>query len=97
MSRFVIIVEFGLDPAHFRAFDSAVRVNAAASLKNEPGCQQFDVLVPEEGANRIVLYEIYDDAAAFQAHLDAAHFKKFDATVRDWITDRKLVKLSLDP
>jgi len=97
MSRFVIVVEFDLDPARFAAFDRAVRENAAASVEQEPGCQQFDVLVPHEGSNRIVLYEIYDDEAAFQAHMETAHFKKFNVAVDAWITDRKLTKFSLTP
>lgn len=97
MSRLVVLVEFDLEPSRFSAFDAAVRENAIASLNDEPGCQQFDVCVPHEGANRIVLYEIYDDEAAFQAHMETTHFKKFDALVKDWITDRKVTKLSLEP
>jgi len=35
-------------------------------------------------ANRIWLYEVYKDEAAFQAHLQASHLLKFPETTRDW-------------
>ena len=46
-------------------FRRLVLENAAASLRDEPGCRQFDVLTPEAGpGDRIALSESYDDAAA---------------------------------
>ena len=64
--RLVILVEFELHPGKEPEFRQLVLENAAASLRDEPGCSLFDVLTPEGGpSDRIVLYEIYDDAAAF--------------------------------
>ena len=31
------------------------------------------------------LYEVYDDAAAFELHLASDHFRAFDETVRPWV------------
>ena len=50
--------------------------NAAAARK-EPGCRQFDVLVDPEDRGRVMLYEVYADQAAFEAHQQTAHFKKY--------------------
>jgi quinol monooxygenase YgiN len=36
------------------------------------------VVIPEGEADRVLLYEIYDDAAAFEAHKQTAHFAVFD-------------------
>ena len=47
-------------------------------MRDEPGCRQFDVVTPDGGADRVVLYEIYDDAAAFEAHKHTPHFASFD-------------------
>lgn len=95
MSRFAIIVEFTLEHGRTDQFHAEVLKNAKQSLDNEPGCRRFDVLVPEEPANRIVLYEIYDDEAAFQAHLQTPHFAAFDETVRDWIAERSLTRFKI--
>ena len=51
--------------------------NAKVSRETEPGCRQFDVCV-EADTGRTFLYELYDDRAAFEAHLASAHFKAFD-------------------
>ncbi len=41
-------------------------------LRDEPGTLQFDVLRPREGDNKILLYEVYTDDAAFKAHWEGA-------------------------
>jgi (4S)-4-hydroxy-5-phosphonooxypentane-2,3-dione isomerase len=77
MAAFAIVVEFRLKPGARERFVELVTANAAASVRDEPGCRRFDVLLPEDGGERVDLYEIYDDADAFAAHLETAHFKRF--------------------
>jgi quinol monooxygenase YgiN len=36
------------------------------------------VVIPDGEAGRVLLYEVYDDAAAFEAHKRTAHFAVFD-------------------
>jgi autoinducer 2-degrading protein len=74
---FVIVVDFHLKPGTRSQFRSLIDANADASVKNEPGCLQFDVLEPEGEGDRVMLYEIYSDKAAFDAHLQTAHFHAF--------------------
>jgi (4S)-4-hydroxy-5-phosphonooxypentane-2,3-dione isomerase len=92
---FVILVEFDLHPGATEAFLRLVRENAATSVRDEPGCRRFDVLVPEGEASRIVLYEIYDDAAAFDAHLRAPHFRAFDDATKALVKDRAIRRFAL--
>jgi quinol monooxygenase YgiN len=65
--------------------------NARVSARDEPGCRQFDVSVPEDGTPRVFLYEVYDDEAAFKAHLETAHFKRFAEATREMIVGRRIV------
>ena len=93
--RLVILVEFELHSGQEPEFRRLVLENAAASLRDEPGCSLFDVLTPEGGpGNRIVLYEIYDDAAAFTAHLAAPHFAAFDRAAAPLVARKKVHRLS---
>lgn len=78
MNGYVITVDFQLKPGAMEAFRELIDANAIASFAEEPGCQRFDVLVPRGSADRIYLYEIYDDRAAFEAHLKTAHFAAFN-------------------
>lgn len=88
---YVVTVLFEPKPEHAAACRAAMLANAKVSRETEPGCRQFDVCV-EADTGRTLLYELYDDRAAFEAHLAAAHFKAFDDAIRDWIA-RKDVKI----
>jgi quinol monooxygenase YgiN len=72
------MVDFRLKPGTFERFRSLIVENARASVRDEPGCRQFDVVTPIGEADRVVLYEIYDDAAAFEVHKRTPHFAAFD-------------------
>ena len=76
---FVVVVEFQLKPGSRAQFRKLIDVNADASVRDEPGCLQFDVLEPEGDSDRVLLYEIYADRAAFDAHLKTEHFHVFNS------------------
>ena len=59
-------------------FRQLISENARASVRDEPGCRQFDVVVPDGEPDSVLLYEIYDDKAAFAAHTKTPHFAAFD-------------------
>lgn len=85
---YTLLVEFTVKQEAFPEFVSLVQANAETSLHEERGCQRFDVLIPENECDRVVLYEIYDDEAAFRAHCDASHFAAFTAATRDMVRDK---------
>jgi len=64
-------------------------------LSDEPGCRVFDVCARSGDAYGIVLYEVYDDRSAFDAHLASSHFKTFDAASRDMVTGKRVTELTL--
>ncbi|AEI82879.1 hypothetical protein CNE_BB2p00650 (plasmid) [Cupriavidus necator N-1] len=51
--------------------------NRMAALQIEAGCLQFDVTTAEDSDERIVVYEVYRDLAALEAHQQTPHFKRF--------------------
>jgi quinol monooxygenase YgiN len=78
VSDYTILVTFELEPGASGAFLELVTANARLSLDTEAGCRVFDVLLPAEGSDRVVLYERYDSRASFESHLRTAHFLSFD-------------------
>ena len=90
----VIYVEFMIKPAAVARFHGLMLENARRSLADEPGCRRFDVLVDAEKPNRIVLYEIYDDAAAFDAHMATSHYKSFAAAIGELLEGRRVERLT---
>jgi quinol monooxygenase YgiN len=85
---YVVTVEFDIHPQHFATFLPLMRDNARASREKEAGCRQFDVCTDAARPSSVLLYEVYDDHAAFDAHLASAHFKRFDAAVRDMVANK---------
>jgi autoinducer 2-degrading protein len=91
----VLIVEMRLHPGKSEAFMPLLLENARHSLADEPGCRRFDVLRPVEGADRVVLYEIYDSEDAFDAHRTTDHYIEFKAAARDLLAETIVQRFSL--
>lgn len=45
--------------------------------RQEPGCQFFNANRDIDDSETFVMYEIYDDEAAIEAHRETAHYQKF--------------------
>jgi quinol monooxygenase YgiN len=71
---FSLTVQLEVRPEDREEFLAAITANAEASVRDEPGCHRFDVSAVEGQGTRFVLYELYDDAEAFEAHKRAPHF-----------------------
>jgi quinol monooxygenase YgiN len=87
---FVVVVEFTVRAEYIEPFLTRVMQQAQDSLKLEVDCHVFDVCVCSETKSRVLLYEVYTDNAAFDAHLASAHFHDFSEAVREWVNDRQL-------
>ncbi|HTN98881.1 MAG TPA: putative quinol monooxygenase [Nordella sp.] len=91
MSGYVILVDFLLKPASKAEFRRAIDANASASCSTEPGCRRFDVVEPRDEPDRIILYEIYDDRLAFEAHLKTPHLAAFEAASNHLVTKKTVI------
>jgi quinol monooxygenase YgiN len=79
MSKFVLTVGLVVKSDQVDRFMSMLLENGKAARETEPGCRQFDVLVDPKDRTRVMLYEVYEDEAAFQAHQQTPHFKRYIA------------------
>ena len=68
-------------------FRNLIDDNSRQSARLEPGCLRFDVVEPHGDEDMVLLYEIYRDRAAFEAHLRSEHYARFDASSAG-LTDR---------
>jgi (4S)-4-hydroxy-5-phosphonooxypentane-2,3-dione isomerase len=83
-----LVVEFRIAAPHVDAFDAEISANARASRNTEPGCRQFDVCRDPADPTLFFLYELYDDAAAIQAHLRTPHYLRMDAATASWVQSK---------
>ncbi len=57
----------------------------------EPGCRLYALHVDPDDARRLFLYEVYDDAAAFDAHCASEHFRAtVEARIFPLLEERRL-------
>lgn len=79
-----LIVSVHMKPEYREQILKGALEDARGSQNDEPGCRRFDVVQDDADPNRIYFYEIYDDDAAFQAHLKAPHFPAWGNLPKEW-------------
>ena len=87
----VLVVTINIKPGFKERFVAAMLDDARGSVGSEAGCVRFDVIQDEQEPNRIYLYEVYADRAAFDVHLTTPHFLKWNETVKDWFASPPVV------
>jgi (4S)-4-hydroxy-5-phosphonooxypentane-2,3-dione isomerase len=85
---FVLAVNIRIKPDNVDVWMKKAAENAREARK-EPGCRQFDVLVDPNDRTRVMLYEVYDDEKAFEAHQQTPHFKKYLAEAVPLLASRE--------
>ena len=85
---FVLLVNIRIKAENVDRFMKGIGENARAARK-EPGCRQFEVLVDPKDRTKVVLFEVYDDEKAFEAHQQTPHFKKYVADAVPLLASRE--------
>ena len=85
----ILVVEYDIVPAEIDKYLAAIKDLGAAAVK-EPGCRQLSIAVSQKDPNHVLLFEAWDNAAAFNAFLATDLFKKYQATVGNMIAKRDI-------
>ena len=78
-----LVVSIESPPESRERFLAAIREQSAASLEREPGCLRFDVCASVDDLNRFVLYEVYADDDAWDAHSRTEHFARWELAAEE--------------
>jgi quinol monooxygenase YgiN/phenylpyruvate tautomerase PptA (4-oxalocrotonate tautomerase family) len=88
---FVRVAELEIDPAQLDAYTAAVREEMETSVRVEPGVLSIHCVAEKDSPARLRFFEMYADEAAYKAHIESAHFKKYVLTTKAMIVSRKLI------
>ena len=91
----ILSVTFVIHKQWVSDFETAILINAQASLNNEPGCDRFDVCRDENNPTVFYLYEIYHDQKAIDDHKLSPHYLTMKETVKDWVISCEVKQLTL--
>ena len=95
MSRIMIVVEFEVKPEHRSQFIELMKGHAQRS-RAEDGCQQFDVLLPQEDQSRVLLVEAWRDQAALDVHAKVPRMAQNQEIYGPWLVSRKATRCTAD-
>ena len=73
---YVIIAPIQIKHDFKAEFIEAMILDAKGSVENEPGCLRFDIIQDADHSDRIWLYEVYKDEAAFKEHTQDAPYQE---------------------
>ncbi len=95
MTRFAIFVTLKLKPGSAEAFKPFILENAAAAVRDEPECHQFNVHQAEDDPDTFHFYEVYSEAASLDIHREQPHYKKFIEGTKEMIEERTIQRLTV--
>ena len=96
MAAFVIFAEIKLKPDCLEAYIPLIKYDAEHSLRDEPGCKLFHILLPEEDSGDVVhLYEVYESEEDFKVHQLTPHFTHYFKETKALIEGRVIQRLNV--
>jgi quinol monooxygenase YgiN len=96
MDAFAIFVEVKLKPNCLEAYLPLIKYDAEHSLKDEPGCKLFHILLPKENSDTIVnLYGVYKSEMAFKTYQQTQHFSRYFRETDNLVEKRTIKRLNI--
>ena len=88
----VRIAELEIDPAQLENYKAVVKEEMEISVRVEPGVLAIYAVAEKGKPTMIRFFEMYADEAAYNAHRESPHFKKYVEATKDMIVSRKLIE-----
>jgi quinol monooxygenase YgiN len=93
--QMVRLAKIVVDPMQLDAYNAALKEQMNAAISTEPGVLTYYAVADKDNPTHITILEIYADTAAYQAHIQTAHFKKYKATVQNMVKSLTLDDVSI--
>jgi quinol monooxygenase YgiN len=93
--RIVRLAELEIYPDQLEAYKAALKEEISTSIRVEPGVLTLYAVSVKGHPEQIRLFETYRNAAAYQAHLQSPHFKKYKEQTQQMV--KSLTLLETDP
>jgi len=90
--RLVRLAELEMDPAHLAAYRAVLRGEIETSVRVEPDVLPLYAVAVKDHPNQIRLFEMYANEAAYQAHLQSAHFRKYKRATAEMVKSLRLIE-----
>lgn len=92
---YVRIAQLDVDPQRLAEFNTVLQESVSTSVRVEPGVYTLYAVALKDTPNRFLVFEMYKDEAAYNAHRETPHFRKFFEATQTMVTSRTF--LDVDP
>ncbi len=93
--RIVRIAELEIYPDQVAAYKAALKEEIETSIRVEPGVLTLYAVSVKGHPNQVRLFESYSSQAAYQSHLQTAHFRKYKLQTQNMV--KSLTLIETDP
>ena len=90
--RVVRLAELTIDPAQVEAYKAALKEEIETSVRVEPGVLTLYAVSIKGHPDQIRIFETYRDQAAYEAHLQTPHFKRYKSLTQGMVKSLTLVE-----
>jgi quinol monooxygenase YgiN len=91
MAKQAVLVTYKVKHRNMDSFLSVLKRHIAQTKATEPGCVQFDILMPHDETDTIRLYEVFADEDAFRIHNDSEQLKKYRAESNPLLDEQRTI------
>lgn len=88
----VRLAELEIDPAQLENYKAALREEIEDSIRVEPGVLTLYAVSVKDHPAQIRIFEVYANTAAYQAHLETPHFRKYKTGTQGMVKSLTLVE-----
>ncbi|WCM91858.1 antibiotic biosynthesis monooxygenase [Acidovorax sp. NCPPB 2350] len=92
---YVRMAQLEVDPQRLEEFKAVLRESVSTSVRVEPGVFALYAVELKENPHRFLVFEMYQDEAAYNVHRETPHFRKFFESTQKMVTSRTF--LDVDP
>jgi quinol monooxygenase YgiN len=90
LAPYVRVAQIEIDPAQTDRYVAAAKEVIETSVRTEPGVLALYSVAEKENPAHIIVFEMYADREAYQAHLETEHFKTYKALTQNMVRSLKL-------
>ena len=94
-NQMVRLAKIQVDPPQLEQYNTALKEQMATAVRLEPGVITYYAVADKSNPSHITILEIYADTAAYKAHIETPHFKKYKETVQHMVKSLELIDVNL--
>jgi quinol monooxygenase YgiN len=79
-----------IDSAQLDNYRAALKEGIETAVRAEPGVISLYAVYDKNNPTHVTVFEIYADIAAYESHVQTAHFKKYKSTVQNMVKSLEL-------